>query len=82
MSLSDELPNTDALTTSVVAKIVDIIRNLLNSDRERLLQHIQIDGKSVNGYLMTEWRWNDARYDLSTGLREIAGLLTNACFLL
>ena len=44
MTLSEELPKQDAFFTQTIAKIVDILRNLLNNDPSKLAQHILVEG--------------------------------------
>lgn len=75
VSLSEELPKQDAAFTAVVAKIVDTLRNLLNNDPSKLSQHILVNEEDIDGYLLQDWRWNDGRYGVQRGLREMVDVL-------
>jgi V-type H+-transporting ATPase subunit C len=79
ISLSEDLPKQDAYFTSVLAKIIETLRNLLNNDPAKLAQHIQVNDTSPDDYLLGRghggWKWNEARYGLQRGLREISDLL-------
>ncbi|KAI6045119.1 ATPase V1 complex subunit C [Pisolithus marmoratus] len=80
IALSEELPKQDAFFTSVVAKTVEALRNLLNNDPAKLAQHIVVDERSVDEYLLKGWRWNEGRYNIQRSLRETVDLL-NKVFL-
>jgi len=71
ISLSEELPKYDSNFTTTVAKIVETLRNLLNNDPSKLAQHISINDKSVDDYLLTNWRWNEGRYGTQRGLKDM-----------
>ncbi|KAI6159556.1 ATPase V1 complex subunit C [Pisolithus thermaeus] len=75
IALSEELPKQDAFFTSVVAKTVEALRNLLNNDPAKLAQHIVVDERSVDDYLLRGWRWNEGRYNIQRSLRETVDLL-------
>lgn len=79
VSLSEELPKQDAAFTAVVAKIVDTLRNLLNNDPSKLSQHILVNEQSVDEYLLQDWRWNEGRYGVQRGLREMVDVLVKVC---
>jgi len=75
VSLSEELPKQDAFFTSVVAKIVETLRNLLNNDPQKLAQHTFIEfseKQTADQYLMEGWKWNEGRYSVQKGLQELA----------
>jgi V-type H+-transporting ATPase subunit C len=76
IALSEELPKQDATLTITVAKTVDTLRNLLNNDPSKLAQHIQINEGSVDSYLLCGWRWNESRYGVQRGLRDMVDVLT------
>ncbi|KAB5593008.1 Vacuolar H+-ATPase V1 sector subunit C [Ceratobasidium theobromae] len=71
ITLSEELPKHDSNFTSTVGKIVDTLRNLLNNDSSRLAQHILVDEKSCDEYLLDGWKWNSGKYNPGRSLREI-----------
>lgn len=58
-----------------VAKTVDTLRNLLNNDPTKLAQHILVNESSVDDYLLRGWKWNEGRYGVQRGLREMADTL-------
>ena len=60
-----------------MAKAVDTLRNLLNNDPAKLAQHVLIDERPVDSYLLSEWRWNESRYPISRSLRELVEALGN-----
>jgi V-type H+-transporting ATPase subunit C len=78
IALSEELPKHDANFTSVLAKIVETLRNLLNNDPSKLAQHISINDKSVDGYLLNHWHWNEGRYGTQRGLKDMTDVLVKA----
>lgn len=71
LSLSEELPKMDGYFTSTVAKVVDTLRNLLNNDPARLEQHILVDEKSCDDYILKGWKWNAGKYGVNRSLRDI-----------
>lgn len=79
ISLSDDLPKLEGFFTTTVAKAVDTLRNLLNNDPAKLEQHILVDEKSVDSYLLDGWKWKEGRYDIQKGLRDLVDILNKAC---
>jgi len=75
IALSEELPKQDAFFTATVAKTVDTLRNLLNNDPAKLSQHILVNEQSVDAYLLRDWKWNEGRYGVQRGLREMTDVL-------
>lgn len=75
IALSEELPKHDATFTATVAKIVETLRNLLNNDPSKLAQHILVNEKSVDGYLLNDWHWNEGRYGTQRGLKDMTDIL-------
>ncbi|CAL1696511.1 unnamed protein product [Somion occarium] len=75
IGLSEDLPKQDAFFTATVAKIVDTLRNLLNNDSSKLAQHILVNEQPVDDYLLKSWRWNEGRYGVQRGLREMLEVL-------
>jgi len=76
ITLSEELPKQDSFFTQTIAKIVDILRNLLNNDPSKLAQHILVEEHPVDEYLLNDWSWNEGRYVLHKSLKEIVDTLT------
>jgi len=75
VALSEDLPKQDTFFTATVAKTVDTLRNLLNNDPSKLAQHILVNERSVDEYLLTGWRWNEGRYGTQRGLRDMLDAL-------
>ncbi len=75
IALSEDLPKQETYFTATVAKVVDTLRNLLNNDPSRLAQHILVDERSVDGYVLNNWKWNEGRYGVQKGLREMVDTL-------
>ncbi|KAJ7492856.1 hypothetical protein FB451DRAFT_1504439 [Mycena latifolia] len=76
ISLSEDLPKQETFFTATVAKTVDTLRNLLNNDPSKLTQHILVNEQTVDEYMMKDWKWNEGRYGVQRGLREIVDALT------
>ncbi|KAJ3998462.1 hypothetical protein F5050DRAFT_1567138 [Lentinula boryana] len=75
IALSEDLPKQDTFFTNTVAKVVDTLRNLLNNDPSKLSQHILVNESSIESYLLGQWRWNEGRYGVQKGLRDMAETL-------
>lgn len=75
IALSEELPKQDAFFTATVAKIVDTLRNLLNNDPAKLAQHVLVNERTVDYYVLGGWKWNDSRYGVQRSLREMVDVL-------
>ncbi|KAI0690687.1 ATPase V1 complex subunit C [Cytidiella melzeri] len=75
VALSEDLPKQDTFFTATVAKTVDTLRNLLNNDPGKLSQHILVNERPVDEYLLAGWRWNEGRYGVQRGLREMLDVL-------
>ncbi|KAF8521475.1 ATPase V1 complex subunit C [Gautieria morchelliformis] len=75
ISLSEDLVKQDAFFTQTTAKIVETIRNLLNNDPSKMSQHTLVNDRSVDEYLLGGWRWNEGRYAVHRGLRDIVETL-------
>ncbi|KAF8720409.1 hypothetical protein AX14_011006 [Amanita brunnescens Koide BX004] len=76
VSLSEDLPKLDASFTATVAKTVDTLRSLLNNDPAKLAQHILVEERTVDHYLLTNWTWNEGRYGVHKNLRELVDTLS------
>ncbi|KAJ4494277.1 hypothetical protein C8R41DRAFT_881881 [Lentinula lateritia] len=75
IALSEDLPKQDTFFTNTVAKVVDTLRNLLNNDPSKLSQHILVNESSIESYLLDQWRWNESRYGVQKGLRDMVDTL-------
>lgn len=79
ISLSEDLPKQETFFTQTTAKIVDTIRNLLNNDPSKMSQHTLINDQTADEYLLSGWRWNEGRYAMNKGLRDIVDILNKVC---
>jgi V-type H+-transporting ATPase subunit C len=79
--LSEDLPKQEAFFTAVVAKAVDTLRNLLNNDSAKLRQHILVNERNVDEYILSGWRWNEGRYGVQRSLRELVDTLNKVVYL-
>lgn len=70
-TLSEDLPKQDAFFTATVAKTVDTLRNLLNNDPSKLGQHVLVDERNVDSYILGGWKWNEGRYPVQRSLRDL-----------
>lgn len=75
VALSEDLPKQDISFTATIAKTVDTLRNLLNNDSAKLAQHVLVNEKPVDEYLLHSWRWNEGRYGVQRGLRDMLDVL-------
>jgi len=75
IALSEDLPKQEVFFTTTVAKSVDTLRNLLNNDPAKLEQHVLVDEKSVDSYLLNGWKWKEGRYDVQKSLRDLVDVL-------
>jgi V-type H+-transporting ATPase subunit C len=80
IALSEDLPKLETFFTATVAKTVDTLRNLLNNDPAKLGQHILVNERNVDDYILKGWRWNDSRYGVQKGLGELVDVLNKVSF--
>lgn len=74
ISLSEDLPKLDGLYTSIVSKIIDTLRALLNNDEGALAKHVLVNEQSLDDYMLG-WAWNTGKYRADRGLRETVEML-------
>ncbi|KAJ1018031.1 hypothetical protein NDA16_004900 [Ustilago loliicola] len=74
ISLSEDLSKLDTLYTSIVSKIIDTLRALLNNDEAALAQHVLVNEQSLDDYMLG-WAWNTQKYRADRGLRETVEML-------
>lgn len=73
--MAEDLPKIDNLFAAIVSRIVDALRALLNDDEDALNENLNIDGMSVEDYVMS-WQWNSGKYRIEKSLNELIELLT------
>jgi len=64
------LPKIDSFFTQATAKIVDTLRSLLNNDPTKLAQHVLVNDRPIDTYLLSGWKWNTSRYSTQKSARE------------
>ncbi|SPC66370.1 probable VMA5 - H+-ATPase V1 domain 42 KD subunit, vacuolar [Ustilago sp. UG-2017b] len=74
ISLSEDLPKLESLYTSIVSKIIDTLRALLNNDQAALAQHVLVNEQSLDDYMLG-WAWNTGKYRADRALRETVEML-------
>ena len=58
---------------------MDTLRNLLNNDPAKLVQHVLVNEQSVDDYILGGWKWNSGRYGVQRSLREMVDVLNKVC---
>ena len=54
-----------------MAKVVDTLRNLLNNDPQKLRQHTVVEERSIDSYLLENWKWDAGRYNVQRSVKEL-----------
>lgn len=74
ISLSDDLPKFDSTFTSIVAKIHETLRSLLNDDENALAQHCLVNERSIDDYMM-DWAWSTSKYRTDRSIKDVVEAL-------
>ncbi|CAG8642498.1 7813_t:CDS:10 [Paraglomus brasilianum] len=72
--ISDELIKYDQAIEVSIVKIVDILRNLLKNDVDKIRSHFVVNGRSIAQYLKG-FQWNTQKYRADRSLAEIAEVI-------
>lgn len=75
ISLSEDLPRTDAFFESVVNRIVDALRSLFNDDVQAMNEHMVVEDEGVDDYLL-HWHWNASKYRADRALPDLIEAFT------
>jgi hypothetical protein len=79
LTLSDYLPKLDSQFTSIVSKLLDTLRSLLD-DPSKLPQHARVNDQPAEKYLIPGtpqgWRWDTGRWGSGGKVGEIVDALT------
>ncbi|KAI3613313.1 hypothetical protein CBS9595_004146 [Malassezia furfur] len=75
ISLSEDLPRTDAFFESVVTRIVDALRSLFNDDVQAMNEHMVVEDEGVDDYLL-HWHWNASKYRADRPLPDLIEAFT------
>ncbi|KAK5403911.1 Vacuolar ATP synthase subunit C [Exophiala xenobiotica] len=71
---SDELGKLEGLCNSVVAKVGDTLKNVLDGDEEKISMHKNVNDKPLEQYLRS-FSWNKVKYRADRPLSELIDLL-------
>lgn len=72
ITLNEELPKHDQAMVSVVSKIVETLRNLVNQDATQLRVHQLVADVTPDEYVLGGWTWNESKYRV--GERSLADI--------
>ncbi|KAL2405019.1 V-type proton ATPase subunit C [Exophiala dermatitidis] len=72
---SEELAKLEGLSNSVVSKVGDTLRNILDGDEEKIAMHKNVNDKPLDQYLRS-FSWNKVKYRADRPLSELIDLLT------
>ena len=73
--MAEDLPKIDTIFAAILARIVDALRALLNDDEDAMNENMNIDGMSVEDYVMS-WKWNSGKYRVEKSLNDLIELFT------
>jgi len=71
---ADDLAKLEAGCRSVVDKVADSLRNLLDGDEDKLQEQKMVNDKPVSGYLQS-FQWNKVKYRADKPISELADML-------
>ena len=71
---SEELSKLESLCNSVVAKVNDTLRNILDNDDSKISQHKTVNDKPLDSYLRS-FTWNKVKYRSDKPLAELIDTL-------
>ncbi|EXJ58919.1 V-type H+-transporting ATPase subunit C [Cladophialophora yegresii CBS 114405] len=71
---SDELAKLGGVCASVVSKVGDTLRNVLDGDEEKIAMHKTVNDKPLEQYLRS-FSWNKVKYRADRPLAELIDLL-------
>ncbi|ETI22112.1 hypothetical protein G647_06184 [Cladophialophora carrionii CBS 160.54] len=71
---SDELAKLGGLCASVVSKVGDTLKNVLDGDEEKIAMHKTVNDKPLEQYLRS-FSWNKVKYRADRPLAELIDLL-------
>ncbi|EXJ82100.1 V-type H+-transporting ATPase subunit C [Capronia coronata CBS 617.96] len=72
---SDELAKLEGICNSVVGKVGETLRNILDGDEEKIAMHKNVNDKPLEQYLRS-FSWNKVKYRADRPLAELIDLLT------
>ncbi|KAM0446921.1 hypothetical protein ACHAPV_007843 [Trichoderma viride] len=71
---ADDLAKLDAACQSVVAKVADSLRTVLNNDEDRMASYKMVNDKPTDHYLRN-FSWNKMRYRADKPIADLIGTL-------
>lgn len=75
VGLSDDLHKLDTFAESVTRKLVQYFAEILEDQRDKLFENLQVNGKDMTQYL-TKFQWETAKYPVKQSLRTIAEVIS------
>jgi len=74
VGLSDELAKLDVYVESVVKKIAQYTNDVLEKDKEKVKENLQVNGTSPAFYL-TKFQWDMAKYPIKQSLKNVSDII-------
>ncbi|KRX73818.1 V-type proton ATPase subunit C [Trichinella nativa] len=75
VGLSDDLIKLDAYTESITKKLVNYFAEILEDQRDKLYENLQVQGKDISHYV-TKFQWDTAKYPVKQALRNITEIIS------
>lgn len=74
VGLSDDLSKLDTTAESVTRKLVQYFGDVLEDNKDKLAEHLQIGNKDMRTYV-TRFQWEGAKYPLKQSLKVLSEIL-------
>ncbi|GMT23630.1 hypothetical protein PFISCL1PPCAC_14927, partial [Pristionchus fissidentatus] len=74
VGLSDDLSKLDAAAEAVNRKLVQYLAEVLEDNKDKLADHLQIGNKDMHSYV-TRFQWEGAKYPLKQSLKVLSEIL-------
>ncbi|KAL3115425.1 hypothetical protein niasHT_020098 [Heterodera trifolii] len=74
VGLSDDLAKLDAATEQTTRKLVQYFSEVLEEERNKLLENLVVSGKDMRTYV-TKFQWEAARYPIKQSLKALSELI-------
>jgi len=75
VGLSDDLAKLDNYAESVTRKLVQYFSEILEDQKDKLFENLQVQGKDMVQYL-TKFQWDTAKYPVKQSLRNISEIIS------
>ncbi|KAK6051890.1 V-type ATPase, C subunit [Cooperia oncophora] len=74
VGLSDDLSKLDSTAEAVTRKLVQYFGEVLEDDRSKLAENLQINNKDIKTYV-TKFQWEGAKYPLKQSLKVLSEII-------